>query len=218
MILNRCELVLQALMRDDSAKEQKAMMPKIAPELPGAEIYYVERFIDAESATRLLDLLLSRPEWSRRRFMGQLVPRSEIYMGDPGTNYTYSNRAYVPLPWIPEVDALRQKVQHATGKEFNSVLMNLYRDGNDSVAAHSDAEPEYGRNPVIASLSLGAERLFRMKQINGNARWEITLRHGSLLVMAGETQHNWRHEIPKDPTCNQPRINLTFRRIIDVNG
>jgi len=194
------------------------MMSRIAPELPGTEIYYVEQFLDAESATRLLDLLLSRPEWSRRRFMGQLVPRSEIYMGDPGTNYSYSKRTYEPLPWIPEIDALRQKVQHATGKQFNSVLMNLYRDGNDSVAAHSDAEPEYGHNPVIASVSLGAARLFRMKQINGNARWEIRLHHGCLLVMAGETQHNWRHEIPKDPTCDEPRINLTYRRIIGLSS
>jgi alkylated DNA repair dioxygenase AlkB len=197
---------------------QNAMMPKIVPELPGAEIYYVERFLDAESATLLFDLLLCRPEWSRRKFMGRAVPRSEIYMGDPGTNYTYSNRTYAPLPWIPEVEALRQKIQHVTGKEFNSVLMNLYRDGDDSVAPHSDSEPEYGRNPTIASVSLGAARLFRMRQLNGDGRWQITLQQGSLLVMAGETQHNWRHEIPKDPTCDQPRINLTFRRIIDVNG
>jgi alkylated DNA repair dioxygenase AlkB len=99
---------------------------------------------------------------------------------------------------------------------FNSVLMNLYLDGNDSVGLHADAEPEYGRNPVIASVSLGAARLFRMKQIQGDRRWEIVLPHGSLLVMAGETQHNWRHEIPKDATCRQPRINLTFRRVVPL--
>ena len=194
------------------------MIPRICPELPSVEIYFAEQFMDSEGATQLLHLLLARPEWARRRFMGRPLPRSEIYMGDPGTNYTYSNRAYVPLPLIPEVDILRRKVEEATGERFNSVLINLYRDGKDSVAPHSDAEPEYGRNPVIASVSLGAARLFRIKQINGNGRWEITLRHRSLLVMAGETQHNWRHGIPKDPTCAEPRINLTFRRIIGVNG
>ena len=190
------------------------MITRVVPGLPGAEVYCAERFLDLEDATQLFELLISRPEWSRRKFMGKSVPRSEIYMGDPGTSYTYSNRTYEPLPWIPEVDALRQKIQKATGQQFNSVLMTLYRDGNDSVAAHSDAEPEYGPNPVIASLSLGAPRLFRMRQIRGDGRWEITLRHGDLLVMAGETQHNWRHEIPKDPACHDPRINLTFRQII----
>jgi len=199
-------------------EEQEMKNCEIKPTLPGAKICFVAHFLGPEDATRLFELLVSRPEWSRREFMGRPIPRSEIYMGDPGTNYTYSRRTYTPLPWIPEVDTVRQRIQHATGEQFNSVLMNLYRDGNDSVGAHSDAEREYGRNPVIASLSLGAARLFRMRQINGDGRWEMMLRHGDLLVMAGETQHNWRHEIPKDPTWNQPRINLTFRRIIRVTS
>lgn len=148
--------------------------------------------------------------------MGRLIPRSEIYMGDPGTTYPYSGRTYEPRPWIPQMEELRQSVQRAMDTAFNSVLMNLYLDGNDSVGLHADAEPEYGRNPVIASVSLGAARLFRMKQIQGDRRWEIVLPHGSLLVMAGETQHNWRHEIPKDATCRQPRINLTFRRVVPL--
>jgi alkylated DNA repair dioxygenase AlkB len=193
-------------------------IPKVEPALTGAEIYLAERFAGAEEASRLMNLLLFCPQWSRRTFMGRPVPRSEIYMGDRGTAYRYSNRTYTPSPWIPEVDGMRHKIQEATGACFNSALLNLYRDGRDSVAAHSDDEPEYGNCPTIASLSLGAPRLFRMRQIGGEGRWEITLRHGDLLVMAGQTQHNWRHAVPKDATCFQPRINLTFRRVIDVHG
>jgi alkylated DNA repair dioxygenase AlkB len=194
------------------------MSRKITPVLPGAEIYFDEHFLDVENATQLFHLLSGRPEWTRRAFMGRPVPRSEIYMGDPGTKYKYSNRTYEPLSWIPEVNALRKDIQRVMGRRFNSVLMNLYINGRDSVALHSDAEAEYGPNPVIASVSLGAARLFRMKQIKGDGRWEILLPHGSLLVMAGETQHNWWHEVPKDASCDQPRINLTFRTIIGVNG
>lgn len=194
------------------------MISKIVPLLPGAEIYFDDHFLDVENATQLFHLLSGHPEWTRRAFMGRPVPRAEIYMGDPGTKYKYSNRTYEPLSWIPEVDALRKDIQRVTGKQFNSVLMNLYRDGEDSVALHSDAEPEYGANPVIASVSLGAARLFRMKKIKGDGRWEIILTNGSLLVMAGETQHNWRHEVPKDASCDEPRINLTFRRIVGVSG
>jgi alkylated DNA repair dioxygenase AlkB len=198
--------------------ENKMMIPKVAKILPGADIYFDEHFLDTEDATQLFNLLSCRPEWTRRAFMGRSVPRSEIYMGDPGTKYKYSNRTYEPLSWIPEVAALRRDIQRVTGKQFNSVLMNLYRDGGDSVALHSDAEPEYGSNPVIASVSLGAARLFRLKEIKGDGRWEIILPHGSLLVMAGETQHNWRHEVPKDASCDEPRINLTFRRIVGLSG
>jgi alkylated DNA repair dioxygenase AlkB len=197
---------------------KELIVQRVAQSLPGAEIYFDAQFLCATSAIQLLEFLLARREWSRRQFMGRPVPRAEIYMGDPGTKYKYSNRTYEPLPWIPEVDALRQDIQRVTGKRFNLVLMNLYRDGGDSVALHSDSEPEYGPNPVIASVSLGVPRLFRMKQIKGDGRWEIILIHGSLLVMAGETQHNWRHEVPKDASCDEPRINLTFRRIVGVSG
>jgi len=94
---------------------------------------------------------------------------------------------------------------------YNAVLCNLYRNGNDSVGLHADAEPEMG--PVIASISLGAERLFRLKEKNGTVAFAERLTHGSLFIMAGKTQKNFRHEVPKEPDVDQPRINLTFRRI-----
>ena len=94
---------------------------------------------------------------------------------------------------------------------YNALLCNLYRDGNDSVGLHADAEPEMG--PVIASISLGAGRLFRLKRENGSIAFSERLPHGSLFVMAGDTQKHFKHEVPKEPGVTQPRINLTFRRI-----
>jgi alkylated DNA repair dioxygenase AlkB len=191
--------------------------------IPEAEIYYDKDFLSAEEATILFNTLRTKCAWERRRTSFKYaVPRDEAYYGDPGTNYTYSRREYKPLAWIPELLALRTRVEEATPEAaytnlslpklgYNAVLCNLYRNGNDSVGLHADAEPEMG--PVIASISLGAERLFRLKGQNGSVAFAERLPHGSLLIMAGRTQKNFRHEVPKEPGVAQARINLTFRRI-----
>ncbi|MFY9530540.1 MAG: alpha-ketoglutarate-dependent dioxygenase AlkB [Candidatus Acidiferrales bacterium] len=191
--------------------------------IPGVEIYYDEHFLHPEEATQLFNMLLSKCAWERRRgSFGHAVPRDEAYYGDPGTHYTYSRREYKPLPWMPELLSLRARVEEATPGVayaslglpklgYNAVLCNLYRDGNDSVGLHADAEPEMG--PVIASVSLGAERFFRLKRKNGSIAFSERLSHGSLLIMAGDTQKHSKHEAPKEPGVSQPRINLTFRRI-----
>ena len=191
--------------------------------IPGAEIYYDDRFLPPEEATQLFNTLLSKCAWERHRAsFGHTVPRDEAYYGDPGTHYTYSRREYQPLPWIPELLSLKVRVQEATPVTaytnsglpklgYNAVLCNLYRDGNDSVGLHADAEPEMG--PVIASVSLGAERFFRLKRKNGSVAFLERLPHGCLLIMACNTQTNFKHEVPKEPGVTQPRINLTFRRI-----
>lgn len=191
--------------------------------IPGAEIYYDDRFLPPEEATQLFNALVSKCAWERHRAsFGHTVPRDEAYFGDPGTHYTYSRREYQPLPWIPELLSLRVRVEEATPVAaytnsglpklgYNAVLCNLYRDGNDSVGLHADAEPEMG--PVIASISLGAGRLFRLKRENGSIAFSERLPHGSLLVMAGDTQKLFKHEVPKERGVTQPRINLTFRRI-----
>jgi alkylated DNA repair dioxygenase AlkB len=191
--------------------------------IPGAEIYYDQHFLQPDEATQLFDTLLSKCAWERRRSsFGHVVPRDEAYYGDPGTDYTYSRREYSPLRWIPELLSLRARVEEATPVAayanlslprtgYNAVLCNLYRDGNDSVGLHADAEPEMG--PVIASVSLGAERLFRLKRKGGTVAFWERLPHGSLLIMAGNTQKTLKHEVPKEPGVIQPRINLTFRRI-----
>jgi len=191
--------------------------------ISGAEIYYDPHFLPPEEATELFSTLLSKCSWKRRKgSFGYLVPRDEAYYGDPGTHYTYSRREYKPLAWMPELVALKHHVEEATPAVayvnlnlpkvgYNAVLCNLYRDGNDSVGLHADAEPEMG--PVIASLSLGTDRLFRLRDKAGRAVFAERLPHGSLLIMAGKTQKNFRHEVPKEPGITQPRINLTFRHI-----
>ncbi len=190
--------------------------------IPGAEIYYEKNFLSPEEATTLFNLLWTKCAWERRKSSFEYaVPRDEAY-GDPGTNYTYSRREYKPLAWIPELLSLRARVEEATPAiayanlnlpklGYNAVLCNLYRNGNDSVGLHADAEP--GMGPVIASISLGAERLFRLKGRNGTVVFAERLSHGSLFIMAGKTQKNFRHEVPKERDVDQPRINLTFRRI-----
>ena len=195
---------------------------KLIP-IPGAEVYYEGQFLSAEEATHWFDTLLKQCSWERRRAsFGRVVPRDEAYYGEPGTQYTYSRREYRPIAWLPELLALKARVEQATPPAayansslpyigYNAVLCNLYRDGNDSVGLHADAEPEMG--PVIASLSLGAARLFRLKQKNGTLAFSERLPHGSLLIMAGPTQKNFKHEIPKERGFTQSRINLTFRHI-----
>jgi alkylated DNA repair dioxygenase AlkB len=119
-----------------------------------------------------------------------------------------------PLLWNPALTNIKSKIESLSKMEFNSVLLNLYRDGKDSVAWHSDDEPELGKNPVIASVSFGANRrfMFRHKR-QKELKYELELTHGSLLMMKGTTQHFWQHQIPKVKKLTQPRINLTFRQI-----
>jgi alkylated DNA repair dioxygenase AlkB len=191
--------------------------------IPGAEIYYDKNFLSPEEATTLFNVLRTQCRWERRRSSFQYaVPRDEAYYGDPGTNYIYSRREYKPLAWIPELLSLKTRVEEVTPGDaysnsslprlgYNAVLCNLYRNGNDSVGLHADAEPEMG--PVIASVSLGTERLFRLKGKNGTVAFAERLPHGSLLIMAGQTQKNFKHEVPKQRDVTQPRINLTFRHI-----
>jgi alkylated DNA repair dioxygenase AlkB len=191
--------------------------------IAGAELYREQHFLQPDEATQLFNILLSKCAWERRTAsFGHAVPCDEAYYGDPGTHYTYSRRKYNPLPWIPELLSLKGRVEEATPATaysnlswprtgYNAVLCNLYRDGNGSVGLHADNEPEMG--PVIASVSLGAERLFRLRRKDGSVAFSERLPHGSLLIMAGDTQKNFKHEVPKEARVTQPRINLTFRRI-----
>jgi alkylated DNA repair dioxygenase AlkB len=135
-------------------------------------------------------------------------------VGDPDAKYTYSGLSNEPLPWTPALLDLRASVARAADTSFNSVLCNLYRDGNDSMGFHADAEPELGAEPVIASLSLGAERKFQVRAKRDAAdRLDLQLSNGSLLVMRGALQQNYRHAVPKQRGIAEPRINLTFRWI-----
>jgi alkylated DNA repair dioxygenase AlkB len=142
------------------------------------------------------------------------VPRRVAWYGDPQANYTYSGLQHEPLPWTPLLAAIRQQVEAQVAAPLNAVLLNLYRDGQDSMGWHSDDESVLGRNPLIASLSLGGERRFDLRRKGqGRIAHSLNLEHGSLLVMRGTTQHYWQHQVAKTRRPCAPRINLTFRWI-----
>ncbi len=179
---------------------------------------YAPSFIPSEEATDLLEKLIERIDWRQEemKMFGKVVqfPRLTAWYGDPEASYRYSGTTFQPTPWIPELLSLREKIQDVENHSFNSVLLNYYRDGQDSMGWHADNEKELGRNPVIASLNLGASRPFQLKHNTLGDKQEIILEHGSLLIMAGALQHHWKHQIPKRKKIQEPRINLTFRQIL----
>jgi alkylated DNA repair dioxygenase AlkB len=189
-------------------------------DLPDADLLYHRQFFAKETADRLLLDLKEKIEWTQNtiRFYGKesLVPRLEAWYGDPGKSYAYSGIHMTPTPWTEDLLEIKQAIETQTGVNFNSVLINYYRNGKDRVAWHSDDEKELGQNPVIGSVSLGAERKFKLRhkqhKLNGH-KAEILLQHGSFLLMKGPTQHHWMHEIPRTAKPIGPRINLTFRII-----
>ena len=210
-------------------------------DLPDADVMLQPHWLVPAEADALLAALLSTIPWEthRIRLFGRDVasPRLSCWIGDSGTGYTYSRTRFGPRPWPPALAALRPRVEAAcqarfkqarfkqarfnqarfNQARFNSVLANLYRDGNDSMGWHSDDEPELGAQPVIASLSLGAERCFRFRRRlpRGVRQPADTLRlplpPGSLLCMAGRTQQLYRHDLPKTRVPTAARLNLTFR-------
>lgn len=185
--------------------------------LPGAELLFVPALFTPQEADSLLHTLLHNIAWQQEAITlyGKTlpVPRLSAWHGDPGTQYRYSGIALSPLPWTDTLLHIKARVeQHSDGVIFNSVLLNLYRNGNDSVAWHSDDEPELGPAPVIASVSLGEQRVFQLRhRTNKTLRYSLPLPHGSLLLMRGNTQREWMHQIPKSTKPMQTRVNLTFR-------
>ena len=185
-----------------------------------ADLHYEPTWLSAAEADRFLERLRRECDWRQHevRIAGRHVacPRLSAWHGDTDAVYGYSGSRHVPAPWTPALAELRRRVEHATGSRFNSVLANLYRDGNDSMGLHSDDEPELGERPVIAAVSLGAARRFVMKHRRDRARPPLVIEpaHGSLLLMAGETQRHWRHGLPKTRRAVGCRLSLTFRRVL----
>ena len=140
-------------------------------------------------------------------------PRLSAWYGDPGCSYTYSGVTLQPLTWTEPLRAIKRTCEELCGATFNSVLANLYRDGNDSMGWHADDEPELGPNPTIASVSCGAERRFDLRHKVTKERVQVVLPHGSILIMSGETQSHWMHSIAKTKKVREPRVNLTYRMI-----
>ncbi|MFC0665731.1 alpha-ketoglutarate-dependent dioxygenase AlkB family protein [Azotobacter chroococcum] len=185
-------------------------------DLPDAELHYLPDWLDGASADRWLAFLLAETPWEQPqvRLYGRLypVPRQVAWYGDAA--YRYSGLTHRPLPWTPLLAEIRAAVEALVGQPLNGVLLNHYRDGRDSMGWHSDDEAELGRDPLIVSLSLGGARRFDLRRI-GQSRiaHSLLLEHGSLLVMAGATQHHWQHRVAKTRRFCAPRLNLTFRQV-----
>ena len=183
----------------------------------GLITYFPELFGDQESRVYLKSLINATP-WEQRAVMMYgnkiVTPRLTAWYGDAEKNYAYSGNRFQPLQWTADLLEIKRKVEPLAGVIFNSVLLNYYRDSNDSVAWHSDNEAELGKQPVIASVSFGQVRQFdiRRKDLH-NERYSIRLEEGSLLLMKGDLQQHWEHRISKSTIPMKPRVNLTFRVI-----
>ena len=184
-----------------------------------ADVRFWRHFYSAAQAAELMARLQQETPWRHDAitlFGKQILqPRLCAWYANPGMRYAYSGLTLLPQPWSPTLAQIRQDLEAACGQRFNSVLLNLYRDQRDSMGWHSDDEAELGRDPVIASLSLGATRRFKFRRRDAAQRRStgIELTDGSLLLMAGSTQHYWQHAIDKEAALCGPRINLTFRTI-----
>lgn len=188
-------------------------------ELQGGELQLFPQWIAEAQISTLFQTLREQVPWEQSvlQLYGRArpIPRLNAWFGDPSCGYGYSGHRLSLHPWLPVLAQLRQRLQQDLNIVSNSVLANLYRDGQDSVAWHSDDEPELGINPVIASISLGAERRFSLKP-RGQSTLKplhLSLPSGSLLLMTGATQHNWYHCVPKSSSVNTARISLTFCQI-----
>lgn len=186
--------------------------------LAGADVRLLQ-FCPREQAERWFARLHAEIPWERHRLrlFGREIdaPRLSSWIGDADAVYTYSGTRFEPRAWTPACAELRDGLGALCGERYNSVLCNLYRDGRDSMGWHSDDESELGAAPVIASLSFGAVRRFRLRHRRDPAlRLELDLPSGSLLLMAGATQRNYRHDLPKTAREVCARINLTFRRVL----
>lgn len=151
------------------------------------------------------------------RMFGRSIPQPRLtdFRADPGIRYRYSGLTLDARPWSDDLSRIRRIVEHRAGCCFNSVLCNFYRDGRDYMGWHADNEPELGREPVIASVSFGARRRFVLKRRSGGGeRVEFELEPGSLLVMRGDIQEHWLHQLPRALRVSEGRINLTFRNIL----
>jgi alkylated DNA repair dioxygenase AlkB len=186
--------------------------------LPAELMEYHPGVFSAQESIAFMETFISNVTWEQRTvtmYGKQIItPRLMAWYGDTGTDYTFSGTKNNPFPWTKELIWIKQTIEKFTGTTFNSVLLNYYRDGNDSVAWHSDDEYELGIKPVIASVSFGQARRFDVRhKTNYQNKYSINLENGSLLLMKGDMQHNWEHRIAKSNGPLRERVNLTFRVI-----
>ena len=198
----------------------KSLFPqeKIILDLKDASIIYYPNFFSLQKSNELFEKLITEVPWQQDNItvFGKTHPQPRLtsLYGNEGKSYGYSNIVMQPHAWSPLIMHIKTEIEEICQENFTTVLLNLYRDGKDSNSWHADNEKELGRNPVIASVSFGAERIFQLKHNTiDHLKQSINLQHGSLLIMKDETQHFWKHQIPKTAKKTEQRINLTFRII-----
>lgn len=186
--------------------------------MPDGDVVIYQTLFKQKESNQLFSDLYNNTNWKQEyiKLYGKPVsiPRLTAWYGDSGKSYTYSKIAMNPEPWTSALLKIKSRIEALSGVQFNSVLINLYRSGSDSVAWHSDDEPELGDNPVIGSVSFGGTRRFVFRhKYKKELKKAVDLAHGSFLIMKGSTQHFWQHQVPKTAKPVEPRINLTFRVI-----
>lgn len=197
---------------NNTTNEQTNLLP-----YDGEALYY-GRIMPANEAATYAQTLLNTIHWKNDEaviFGRHIITKRKVaWYGDSDYAYTYSNTTKQALPWTPELKTLKNLVENLSGVSFNSCLLNLYHDGNEGMAWHSDDEKSLGKNTAIASISFGADRKFAFKHKVTQQSVSLMLQSGSLLMMQGTTQTHWLHALPKSKRVVQPRINLTFRTMI----
>ena len=200
------------------ATEEQEKTFEVIP-LEDGEILFMRNFFSPFEAKYYFDLLQSNINWKQEevKFYGKIfpVPRKTAWYGYEGFNYSYSGINCFPEIWTKELVEIKSQIeQFIPDEDFTSVLLNLYNNGNDKMGWHADDEKELGKNPTIASVSLGETRRFDIKHKNNkDLQFKFELTSGSLLIMRGALQHHWVHQIPTQKKVKNPRINLTFRTI-----
>lgn len=186
-------------------------------DITDGQYLYIPKFFNAEESDIYFKILYENIDWRQdeMRMYGKIIkfPRLTAWYGDNDKNYSFSGLTLNPKSWTSELLSIKDRIEIKAKCSFNSVLLNLYRNGQDSISWHHDNEKELGENPVIASVNFGETRTFQFRHIKTKEKQEIDLKHGSLLVMMGKMQHNWQHQIPKTKKNIDARINLTFRTI-----
>lgn len=184
----------------------------------GGTVNYYGRIMPVQQANDYLECLLNSIDWKNDEafILGKhiITKRKVAWYGDRNFSYTYSNTTKQALPWTKELLELKGLVEEKTGEKFNSCLLNLYHDGSEGMAWHSDGEKDLKKDGAIGSLSFGAERKFAFKHKTTKEIAALILQHGSLLVMKDATQTNWLHRLPPTKLVAKPRVNLTFRTIV----
>jgi alkylated DNA repair dioxygenase AlkB len=186
--------------------------------VPCPELEIIEAFYDTAGCERIYRRLLHEQQWPDNRYAvaGRqfTLPRLQTWHADPGIRYSYSNNLLETRSWTPLLSDIRARVESFLNFSFNSVLVNLYRNGDDYVGWHADNEAELGLQPFIASLTFGADRQFAFRHKKSSENGQVLLRSGTLLIMQPDFQQHWVHSVPIDKSVTQGRINLTFRKVI----